>query len=165
MYKIIGADGREYGPVTAEQLRRWIVEGRANAQTRIQRQGAVEWQPLGSFIEFAGSFSPAVPPGFPPLVTGPIRKTSGYATAGLICGVVSCTFCCCYGMPLNLAGIILSAIALARIHRHPEIYEGRALAISGLVISAASFVVYIILLIIGLANGNFHFDWNNQFSP
>ncbi len=36
MYKIIGADGKEYGPVTSEQVRQWITEGRANAQTKVQ---------------------------------------------------------------------------------------------------------------------------------
>ena len=28
MYKIIGGDQKEYGPVTAEQLRLWVTEGR-----------------------------------------------------------------------------------------------------------------------------------------
>jgi hypothetical protein len=39
MYKIIGADGKEYGPITADQLRAWIVEGRANAQTKVLMEG------------------------------------------------------------------------------------------------------------------------------
>jgi hypothetical protein len=46
MYKIIGADGREYGPVTADQLRNWIAEGRATAQTRAQAEGSAQWKPL-----------------------------------------------------------------------------------------------------------------------
>ena len=56
MYRIIGADGNEYGPVTAEQLRQWIVEGRANAQTKIQTEGSTEWKALADFPEFAGIF-------------------------------------------------------------------------------------------------------------
>src|SRR4051812_47834611 len=86
MYKIIGADGREYGPVTMEQLRRWIAEGRANAQTRVRLESAAEWQALGNLIEFAGSFPSAVPAVFAPLTMGHVRKTSGYATAGLVFG-------------------------------------------------------------------------------
>ena len=31
MYKILGADQKEYGPVTAEELRIWIAQGRAAA--------------------------------------------------------------------------------------------------------------------------------------
>ena len=53
MYKIIGKDGQPYGPVTAEQLRGWIAENRANAQTFMQAEGAQDWKPLGSFPEFA----------------------------------------------------------------------------------------------------------------
>jgi hypothetical protein len=67
MYKIIGADGREYGPVTAEQLSQWIREGRANAQTKAQSEGSAEWKSLGEFAEFADALraaaaGPAVPP-------------------------------------------------------------------------------------------------------
>jgi hypothetical protein len=67
MYKIIGGDGREYGPVTADQLRRWFAEGRANAQTRVQAEGGTEWKTLGELPEFADlahpvSATPAVPP-------------------------------------------------------------------------------------------------------
>ena len=46
MYKILGGDGREYGPVTAETLRQWISEGRANALTQIKPEGATAWQAL-----------------------------------------------------------------------------------------------------------------------
>ena len=53
MYKVIGVDGRQYGPVTLEQLRRWILDGRANGQTPVQVEGSLDWRPLGAFPEFA----------------------------------------------------------------------------------------------------------------
>lgn len=53
MYKIIGGDGNEYGPVPAAQVTQWIAEGRANSQTKTRREGEAEWQPLGTFPEFA----------------------------------------------------------------------------------------------------------------
>ena len=49
MYKIIGG----YGPVTEQELRQWIVQGRANVQTLVLREGASDWQPLSSIPEFA----------------------------------------------------------------------------------------------------------------
>jgi uncharacterized membrane protein len=52
MYKIIGADGREYGPTSSDQVRQWIRDGRANAQTRIQAEGATDWTTLGALPEF-----------------------------------------------------------------------------------------------------------------
>jgi TM2 domain-containing membrane protein YozV len=67
MYKIIGADGREYGPVSADQLRRWIAEGRANAQSRVQPASSVEWKPLGEWPEFAVAAG-TPPPINPPLI-------------------------------------------------------------------------------------------------
>jgi len=67
MYKIIGADQKEYGPVSAEQLRAWIVEGRVNALTSVQLEGTTEWKPLGSLREFAELLGArAVAPGVPP---------------------------------------------------------------------------------------------------
>lgn len=67
MFKIIGADQKEYGPISLEQLRQWIAEGRANAQTLVQSDTNPEWKPLGSFAEFADAFaakatSPSLPP-------------------------------------------------------------------------------------------------------
>jgi hypothetical protein len=62
MYKIIGADGKEYGPVSAEQLKQWILEGRANSQTKVQAEGNSEWLLLGSIPEFADTASAAAPP-------------------------------------------------------------------------------------------------------
>ena len=58
MYKIIGADQKEYGPVTAEQLRQWTVDGRANAQTLVQAEGSTDWQPLSSFPELNPATAP-----------------------------------------------------------------------------------------------------------
>jgi hypothetical protein len=52
MFKIIGADGREYGPVSNDQLRQWIQESRANAQTRVQAEGAADWVTLGELTGF-----------------------------------------------------------------------------------------------------------------
>src|SRR5258707_374960 len=80
MYKMVGADGRIYGPVTAEQLREWIAAGRANAQTMLQSEGSIEWKPRGSFPESASKAAPpAVPPLFPPV---DLRKSK--LVAGLL---------------------------------------------------------------------------------
>ncbi len=57
MYKIVGADGKEYGPIDATQLRQWIAENRARGETLIQREGESDWKPLSSFPEFADLFA------------------------------------------------------------------------------------------------------------
>ena len=59
MFKIIGADQKEYGPVATSQIRQWITDGRLNAATRAQRADGGDWQPLSAFEEFADLFNPA----------------------------------------------------------------------------------------------------------
>ncbi len=66
MYKIIGADQKEYGPVTADQIRQWITEGRVNGQTRVQDAAGGDWKPLASVPEFATAVRPGGPPLLPP---------------------------------------------------------------------------------------------------
>ena len=61
MYKIIGADQKEYGPVTAEQLRQWLAEGRVSAQTQVQAEGATGWTALGTLPEFAAASAGTMP--------------------------------------------------------------------------------------------------------
>ena len=54
-YKVIGADLMEYGPVSADQIRQWITEGRVNAETKLQAGGTAEWRPLAEVPEFAAA--------------------------------------------------------------------------------------------------------------
>lgn len=59
----------EYGPITADQMRAWIAEGRVNAQTPVQGPGDTTWKPLSMFPEFAAAL-PATPLPLSPTVTG-----------------------------------------------------------------------------------------------
>jgi uncharacterized RDD family membrane protein YckC len=54
MFTIVGGDGKEYGPVTTEQVRNWISTGRANLDTKAKAAGSDEWRRLGDFAEFGG---------------------------------------------------------------------------------------------------------------
>ena len=62
MFMIIGGDGKEYGPVTVEQIRTWIRGGRANLQTKAKALGSDEWRSLADFAEFSS------PDGLPPVI-------------------------------------------------------------------------------------------------
>jgi uncharacterized RDD family membrane protein YckC len=61
MFTIIGSDGKEYGPAPTEQIRAWLLAGRANLDTQAKVVGSEEWQPLGDYPEFSPSPG-AVPP-------------------------------------------------------------------------------------------------------
>lgn len=150
MYRIIGADGKEYGPITADLLRQWIAEGRANAASYVLVEGTPEWKPLGSLPEFSLLFTTR--PVGPLVWTAPYpRKTNGFATASFVMGLLSfCVCCCCYGMPFNLLGIVFAIIAIAQIRSNREIYNGQSLAVAGLILSALSILMSIALLLLGL---------------
>jgi hypothetical protein len=145
MYRIIGADGGEYGPVTADQLRQWITQGRANAESKAAVEGSTEWKPLRSFSEFASLFTTTTPPPIAPTFSksAPVRTTNPLAVAGLIMGIVSLTFglCCCYGFPFNLLGCVFSIVALAQIRGNPQLYDGQGIALAGLVLCALSLLL------------------------
>jgi hypothetical protein len=105
MYKIVGADGNHYGPVSAEQVRNWFREGRANSETLIQPEGQTEWKKLGELPEFADLRGP-VAPMVPPLTTGVARPVTGLAPADQVrapaLGLIG----------LAILGFVLSAAAL-----------------------------------------------------
>ncbi|HEV2454768.1 MAG TPA: NINE protein [Verrucomicrobiae bacterium] len=133
MYKIIGIDGRQYGPLSPDQIRRWIWEQRLNAHTLAQSDGSGEWKPLISFPEFAPEFSLSPPP-----VSGPgcnsrasnkipagvcaillgglgIHKfILGYTGAGLIMLLISLLTCGLLWPILHILGIIEGIIYLCK---------------------------------------------------
>lgn len=71
MFTIIGGDGKEYGPATAEQIRSWITAGRANLDTKARAVGSEEWRRLGDYAEFgaAGVAAPPIASSVPPATT------------------------------------------------------------------------------------------------
>lgn len=142
MYRIIGSDGRTYGPATADQLREWIAEGRADAQTLVWTEGANQWRPLAEYAEFAPLLAMR-----PPSLAAPGTACSAarppspsLATASLVMGLLSltCGLCCCYGLPFNLLGIVFALVALAQMRHQPWPRAGRGQAIAGLVLSLLS---------------------------
>src|SRR3954468_19339588 len=71
MYKVIGADGNEYGPVDVSQVQQWLRANRLNAESMVQVVGGTEWKPLTSYPELAGLLRVAPPP-LPPLPGAPL---------------------------------------------------------------------------------------------
>jgi hypothetical protein len=156
-YKIIGEDGKEYGPVSGELLRRWIAEGRVESRTPVFVDGAEDWNFVGLLPEFANCFKPTTTPAAISMPGQP-PKTNSYATAGLVCSILA--WICCCGFPFNLLGLVFSLVALSQINRHPGLYEGRGLAIAGLVLSIASLLLTLGVVLWSLAFDPSAFEWN-----
>lgn len=165
MYRIIGADHREYGPVSAEQIRQWMKEGRVNGATLMQAEGIPGWRPLATFAEFGvpPQHPPITPVGTPapvPAVT-PTAPTNGNAITGLIFGILSVT-CICGGLPIGAVGIIFSCIALSQLNANPG-QKGRGMAIAGLVLSIVGVLVWLgygALSVLPHHNVHYYRHWN-----
>ena len=142
MYKIIGADQKEYGPVSADQLRQWIAEGRVNGQTKVQAADATEWKAMADVPEFAAVLpktpTPAPAPAVPitPLPTQPVN--SQLAVWAMITGVLSLVCCCGIAAPV---AIVLGAVALSQLKSHPEL-TGSGFAIAGIVLGIVAILVW-----------------------
>lgn len=153
MYKILGGDGKEYGQISADTVRQWVNEARADAHTQVQPEGGAAWVALGQLPEFTALFNvprPAAGLGSTP-ATAPANNI--LALIGFILSLVSITIglCCCYGLPFNIAGIICSVIGFVQIRKQPERYTGRGLAIAGIIIGSLSILLAAGLLIFGVA--------------
>jgi hypothetical protein len=118
MYKIIGTDGKEYGPITADQLRQWIAEGRANSQTQVLPEGAATWTTVGQLPEFA-----AAAPGPAPIT--PIQPTLQPATADQVNGpAIGLILVAILGALAQIASLIMhlagaSMLASGRMPNNP----------------------------------------------
>jgi len=120
MYTIVGADGKEYGPITAAHIREWIRDGRVNLQTKARLDRENVWKPLGSFPEFNRELSvPPAGPSAPPLLAGQGESAAPAAAdasrwlrlpAAMIDGVLKCL---CY-LPITIP---LVRIAMAEALR------------------------------------------------
>ena len=147
MYRIIGADQKEYGPISAEDVQRWIAEHRLYANSFARAETGGEWKPLSQFPEFSVALSTAAP------ITGfqsssPIQQSNSMATLGL---VLSCfSLICCGCGPFPILGVVFSCIGLAQANRDPA-QTGRSLAIAGIVIG----VVALLETVLGFAFGFF----------
>src|SRR5438874_109896 len=147
MYRIQGADQRQYGPVSADIVRQWIAQGRILGTTLIHAEGTTDWRPASQFAEFAGAFGSApapatsgTPPPPPPRpapmpAAAPMQtqstKTSGMAIASLVLAILTLPTCGIGGV----VGIILGIVSLVKISNSQGQLRGKGLAISGICVA------------------------------
>lgn len=133
MYRILGSDGKEYGPASADQVREWMAQGRANAQSRIRAEGTMDWRAIGELPELALSQGPGT--GAPPLALPPREDSKrivagifgiligslgihkfilGYNTAGIIMLLVTILTCGIGGAVMHVIGLIEGIIYLTK---------------------------------------------------
>ena len=140
-YFIIGGDGKQYGPISADDLRKWIAEGRVNAQTQAQVEGVTDWQPLANLPGLGDAFRGAPPP---PLPAGAApAKTSGLAITSLVLGILG-LFTCGITAPF---GLILGIVAMVKAKSPGRgAAGGSGIALAGVVVSAFSLLLMLLVV-------------------
>lgn len=157
MYKILGTDNKEYGPVSADQVRQWINEGRANRSTLIQAEGATSWKPLSLFPEFSATLASAPPTPAPPAsrpMPAASNGSTGLAIASLVAGAISLPglLCCCGITPVSAGlGIVFGIISLVQSKGRPQ--SGRGMAWAGIALSVAALVLFGVMILFGVFAG------------
>ncbi len=61
-YKVMGEDGQEYGPVSDDQIRKWIADARLERKSPVKPADSRDWVFLESLPEFADVFQPPTMP-------------------------------------------------------------------------------------------------------
>jgi hypothetical protein len=166
MYKIIGADQKEYGPVSADQLRQWLTEGRVNGQTKVQAADSAEWKTLAELPEFAALLPKAPPPPVRPAPIAPLPsqpKNSGMAVWAMVLGILS-LLCCCGWYVLAPTAIVLGAVALSNLKSHPEL-TGRGFAIAGIALGVCALLGYGVASIIFVSNPDYMQKLQRSMQP
>jgi hypothetical protein len=147
MYKIIGADGKEYGPVSLEEIRQWITQGRINAQTRVQAAGATDWRTAAEFPEFGWASAGGLPGAVPSSPPGPVGQAlapqSGLAITSFVLGMLSLV---CFGFLAGIPAVICGHLARARARRSPGQYGGAGFALAGLITGYVGLVLSLVIL-------------------
>jgi type II secretory pathway pseudopilin PulG len=136
MFKIIGGDGQEYGPISVEQIQQWLREGRANTQTKVLREGTMDWRTIGEIPEL---MAPAL---YLP------TQTDGKAIGSLVCGIISLVI-----LPIlaSIPAVILGHMSRTAIRKSMGRLTGDGIALAGLImgyISLAFFGFIAVILIV-----------------
>ena len=140
-YTVIGSDQKQYGSVTADDIRRWITDGRLNAQSLVREESDTEFRPLSAFPEFADAFvaraaTPIMPPPLPTTPTSP-AKTSGVAITSLVLGILGVFTC---GITA-LIGLIFGIIAMVKVKNSGGKLGGGGIALAGVIVSGIFLVM------------------------
>ncbi len=146
MYRVIGINGQQYGPVSADDIRRWLAENRVNAQSLVQPEGSTDWKALSTIAEFAGDLKNVPPPPLAPAALPP----AGYDAA--VSARASAK------IPAGVCGILLGSFG---IHKFILGYTGAGL-IMLLVTLLTCFLASPIIHIIGLIEGIIYLAKSDQ---
>ena len=147
-YRIIGADLREYGPVDLEEIRKWINEGRADANTLVCEMDEKQWIRLRDLPMVAGDL-----PNSASKITGGMSKTGdGTIQISYLLPAILCTLFCC--LPFGIAGIVFAAQANSKAQQG-DLNSASLAASRAKLMCILSFVFGLLTIIYWFSSGEF----------
>lgn len=123
-YKLMGGDGREYGPVDAAQVKVWIKEQRLEKKSPVLVDDARDWIFLESLPEFAKALAAQVENPTPPVIGkgGGLNLVIPYKNPRALFAYYFSVFALIpvIGMVLGFIALALGISGLGFRRRHPE---------------------------------------------
>ena len=128
--------GQKYGPVSEEEMKSWIAQGRVKPTDYVWSEGMANW------VQAGGANLPANPQQVVYVshtIGGPLPAAPGASTA-MICGII--------GVAVGFTGLVLGIIALKQakiakeaIAANPGKYGGEGMATAGHVLGIIGIII------------------------
>jgi len=134
---------QKYGPVSSEQLRQWVAEGRLSPNDFVWCEGMTDWAPYNTIAEL----NYAVVAQQPTYVQAPIQQGNGMAVAGMVLGIVSLVLICVWfiSIPCAIVGLCLSCAGKSRSNKTNT---GSGMAVAGIVLSCVTLALIVAMFFI-----------------
>lgn len=144
--------GQQYGPVSEEDLKSWIAQGRVSPTDFVWSEGMPNWVAAGTaFAQSAGAIPP-IQAGKQIVYVAPLPPPPG-TYAAFFCGLFS-VFFPCVGIVLGIIALVNAKKAKTALAANPSQYApgsgglataGQILGIVGIALSMLSVLVVILL--------------------
>ena len=141
-------DGVKYGPVSTEDMHRWLAQNRLKPTDYVWTEGMPDWAPCNTVEELHYGAAPQI---HVPIAPQPVQQpTNGMAVAGMVLGIVSIVLVCVWfvSVPCAIVGLCLSVLGR---NRAQEINSGEGMAGTGLGLSCVTLALLLRALLAGLA--------------
>jgi len=135
---------KKYGPVSSEQLRQWVAEGRLRPEDYVWCEGMTDWAPYNTIAEL--NYAAVQQPTY---VQAPVQQGNGMAVAGMVLGIISIVTVCLWPISVICAivGLCLSAAGKSRSN---TTNTGSGMAVTGIVLSCIALALVVLLFIVGI---------------
>ena len=126
--------GQRYGPVSEDEMKSWIAQGRVRPTDFVWSEGMPNWVAAGVAFAQPGVASAANPSGqqvaYVPQSVGSQLPAAPGAVVSLVCGIIAVAVGCT-GLVLGIVALINARNARAAIAANPGAYSGEGMATAG----------------------------------